>query len=263
MDELYIPAEKTISFLKDFLYGAIRGAGFEKAVVGLSGGVDSSLACTLAVKALGPSGVNALFMPYRTSHPDSRRHAFLLAKQLDLSLTEIDISPQVDAYFRAYPDADAVRRGNKMARERMSVLYDQSALFQGLVVGTSNRTEILLGYGTLFGDTACALNPLGGLYKTQVFALARAAGVPEEIVRKPPSADLWKGQTDEDELGFIYEQVDRLLHHMFDRNRSDAELEELSFPREFIEKVRNRVRRFAYKGRPPEIARLPEDLLVP
>lgn len=251
--------EKTRDFLVDFLKRNIGAAGFDRAVVGLSGGVDSSLSFSLAVKALGADNVRALFMPYTTSHPDSHRHAKMMADRVGASLLVVEIAPQVDPYYERFPEADALRRGNKMARERMSILFDHSAQFNGLVVGTSNRTEILLGYGTLFGDTACSINPLGHLYKTQVFALARFAGVPDEIVDKPPTADLWAGQTDEGELGFTYADVDRLLHQMIDRNLPDAELKAMGFDMGFITKVKDMVARFAFKSRPPLIARIPEE----
>lgn len=263
MAELDIACDRTCSFLVDFLKREIRSAGFDRAVVGLSGGVDSSLSLTLAVKALGPDKVRALFMPYRTSDPDSKRHAELIAKQVGVDVMEIDISGQIDLYYDLFPSADAIRRGNKMARERMSILYDHSQAWNGLVVGTSNRTEILLGYGTLYGDTASALNPLGALYKTQVFALARFVNVPGQIIDKPPSADLWTGQTDEDELGFSYDKVDRLLHHMIDDDLSDADLVRLGFEEGFIQKVQAKIVRFAFKRRPPLIAEIPADVLYP
>jgi NAD+ synthase len=263
MTELAIACEKTCSFLVDFLKGEIHSAGFERAVLGLSGGVDSSLSLMLAAKALGPDKVNALFMPYRTSDPDSKRHAALIAEKAGVEVTEIDISPQIDLYYDLFPSADEIRRGNKMARERMTILYDQSAACNGLVVGTSNRTEIVLGYGTLYGDTVSALNPLGALYKTQIFELARHVGVPDEIVEKPPSADLWAGQTDEEELGFSYEKVDRLLYHMIDQDASDSDLELLGFEAGFIQKVQALIIRFAFKRRPPLIAEIPADVLYP
>jgi NAD+ synthase len=261
--ELKINEEKTFLFLVGFLRDTVKAAGFERAVVGLSGGVDSSLSCILATEALGPANVLGILMPYRTSRPESVRHAEMVADRLGIATMQVDITPQVDAYFESFKDADRNRRGNKMARERMSILYDQSAVFNGLVVGTSNRTEILLGYGTLYGDTACAVNPIGGLYKTQVFALARYGLVPEEIVSKAPSADLWEGQTDENELGFTYFDVDRLLHHMVDEKVKDLDLERMGFERRFIDKVRGMVSRFAFKSLPSVIARIPPEVHTP
>jgi NAD+ synthase len=170
--------------------------------------------------------------------------------------TLVDISPQVDAYFERFPDADRGRRGNKMARERMTILYDRSWAEHALVIGTSNKTELLLGYGTLFGDMASALNPLGDLYKTQVFALARAMDIPAAVIDKQPSADLWEGQSDEEELGFGYATVDALLYHLVDERRTRAELRALGYDDAFVEDIARRVRVSQYKRRPPIIAKL-------
>jgi NAD+ synthase len=253
--------EKTLAFLVAFLEKSMAEAGFDRAVIGLSGGVDSSLACTLAVKALGPEHVLGLSMPYRSSHPLSSVHAARVANGLGIELIEVDITPQIDLYFEKHSDADVVRRGNKMARERMSILFDFSAARRGLVVGTSNRTEILLGYGTLFGDTACSLNPLGGLYKTLVFSLARFVCVPEEITSKAPSADLWEEQTDEDELGFTYEKVDRLLFYLLDKGQKENELMRSGFELDFIRKVSSLIDRFAFKSKSPRVAHIPCEVL--
>jgi len=187
-----------------FIADEVGKTGASRVVLGLSGGVDSSLAAALAAQALGAANVLGVKMPYRTSSQESLQHADLVAARLGIETMTVEISPQIDAYFERFPDASASRRGNKMARERMTILYDQSARTGGLVLGTSNKTELLLGYGTLFGDMASAVNPLGDLYKVQVWDLSREVGVPLEIVDKPPTADLWVGQTDEAELGFSY-----------------------------------------------------------
>jgi len=252
VEELQIDCDATRAKLVDFLSEGFGAARFSRAVVGLSGGVDSALSAHLAVAALGREQVLTLFMPYKDSDPDSGRHARLVAEQLGTTFLTIGISPQIDSYFERYTDADPLRRGNKMARERMSILFDHSAAWNALVVGTSNRTEILLGYGTLFGDTACSINPLAGLYKTQVFALARAMGLPDEIIRKPPTADLWKGQTDEDELGFTYADADRVLHYLVDEKRDPQGLD-----RELVKTIGDMVERFAFKRRPPLLAGRP------
>ena len=170
--------------------------------------------------------------------------------------TTIDISPQIDAYFAHHEEADRARRGNKMARERMAVLYDMSWEHRALVVGTSNKTELLLGYGTIYGDMAHALNPLGDLYKTQVFALARHLELPDVVIDKKPSADLWEGQSDEDDLGFEYVVVDGLLQAMVDERRSPAELRALGYEDAFIDEINRRIRTSQYKRRPPVIAKL-------
>ena len=203
--------------------------------LGVSGGVDSSLACFLTAEALGPENVLAARMPYKTSAPDSLEHAKLVIQTTGVNETTIPISEPVDALFAQFPDADNIRRGNAMARMRMIVLYDLSVSFNGLVVGTGNKTEYLLGYTTLYGDSACALNPLGDLYKTQVRQLARAVGVPEVIIAKPPSADLWVGQTDEEELGFTYEELDRLLLLLIDRGVPPQTCIESGFDPDFVE----------------------------
>jgi NAD+ synthase len=239
-----------------FIENEVKKVGFARALLGLSGGVDSSLVATLAARALGRDNVKALIMPYRTSDPASLKDALTLVRQLAIQHEEVDISPQIDAYFARYPDADQRRRGNKMARERMTILYDHSWAWRGLVLGTSNKRELLLGYGTIFGDLASAINPVGDLYKTQVWELAEAVGVPTAIVQKAPSADLWAGQTDEVELGFQYRVVDRLLYYLVDRRFRLKELEELGFDPAFVKEVTARIRDNQYKRRLPLIAKL-------
>ena len=244
--------------LVDFLRDEIQKAGFSKGVIGLSGGVDSALAATLAVEALGKENVLAALLPYSTSSPESLADAQSVAGQLGLKTEKIEITPMVDGFLHLQSGAkdEKVRLGNVMARARMIVLYDLSAREKALVVGTSNKTEILLGYGTQFGDTACAVNPLGDLYKTQVWHLAEFVGVPKKIIEKKPTADLWEGQTDEGELGFSYRQVDELLYYAIDERRTDEELMERGFEKHFIEKVRRLVQRYQFKRRPPIIAKV-------
>ena len=185
-----------------FVRGQLRQAGFERAVLGLSGGIDSALVAYLVAEAIGAERLLAVLMPYRTSAAASRVDAETVVAALGCASELVDISPTVDAYFADRPDASALRRGNFMARQRMAVLYDHSVTWGGLVVGTGNKTESLIGYTTLYGDAACAFNPIGDLYKSQVRQVAAAIGVPEAIIRKAPSADLWPGQTDEGEAGF-------------------------------------------------------------
>ncbi len=242
--------------LVEFLHDETTRAGFARAVVGLSGGVDSAVVAFLAAEALGPANVRAVLLPYRTSSPESRKHAEEAAAVAGIQTETVDISPMVDAYLDHVPEIDRVRAGNLMARQRMVVLYDLSARDRALVYGTSNKTELLLGYGTQFGDLASAINPLGDLFKTQVWQLARALGVPEAIVTKKPSADLWQGQTDEGEFGFTYQDVDRLLFHMVDQRRSDTELAALGFDPAFVERVSTMIRRSQFKRRPPVIAKI-------
>lgn len=255
-DALSIDEPLVTEILTGFIADEVRKVGFDRVVVGLSGGVDSAVSAALAARALGPDSVIPVLMPYRTSSPASEGDARAVCAALGLTPRVVDISPQVDAYFERFPDADRGRRGNKMARERMSILYDVSFAEHALVIGTSNKTELLLGYGTLFGDMASALNPLGDLYKTQVFALARHLDIPGAVIEKPPSADLWEGQSDEQELGMRYAVVDLLLFHMVDERRTAAELRAMGFEDELMEQVTRRVRRNQYKRRLPLIAKL-------
>ena len=244
------------SVLTAFLHDAVNKVGVRRVVLGLSGGVDSALVAYLAVEALGPSNVTAINMPYRTSNPQSAEDAQQVARETGLHYRTCDITEQVDAYFAGEPQASVLRRGNKMARERMSVLYDRSAAVDGLVLGTSNKTELLLGYGTLFGDMASALNPIGDLYKTQVWGMAEHLNLPSSVVTKAPSADLWAGQTDEQDLGFGYAQVDRLLYWMIDERCRRRELEAMGFDSEFVRKVFTMVQGSQFKRRLPIIAKV-------
>ncbi len=195
-------------------------------------------------------------MPYKTSSADSLEHAQLIIDALGIQSLTIPITEMVDPLFEHFPDASSVRRGNAMARARMIVLYDQSEAFHGLVVGTGNKTEILLGYTTLYGDSANALNPIGDLYKTQVRQLSRALDVPDIIVQKPPTADLWIGQTDEGELGFTYAEVDQLLFLLIDQRYSPEDCVEAGFNEKFVQAVVERVRRNHFKRILPPIAKV-------
>lgn len=253
---LQINGELVRRVLVGFIRNEVRKVGFERVILGLSGGVDSSLVASLAAEALGPSNVKGVLMPYRSSDPKSRSDALTLVEQLGIQQLEVDISPQVDAYYQRFPEADNKRRGNKMARERMTILYDQSWAWQALVIGTSNKTELLLGYGTIYGDMASAINPIGDLYKTQVWQLADSVGVPTSIVQKVPSADLWAGQSDETELGFGYRQIDRLLYYLVERRYSLPELRQEGFDQAFVDDIVRRVRENQYKRRLPVIAKL-------
>ncbi|MFN2466054.1 MAG: NAD+ synthase [Candidatus Dormibacteria bacterium] len=255
-DELTINLPLVRSILTGFIRNETGRVGFEKAVLGLSGGVDSALVAALAVEALGADNVTGVSMPYRLSNPQSLEDATAVALALGCRQEVVDITPQVDAYFEGQPEAGDARRGNKMARERMTILYDVSARDNALVLGTSNKTELLLGYGTIFGDMASALNPIGDLYKSQVWQLSAHVQLPEQVVHKAPSADLWQGQSDEQELGFAYAQVDRLLYHAIDRRMTRAELVENGHDPAFVDSVLKRIRINQYKRRTPIIAKL-------
>lgn len=254
--DLGINTDLARTILVGFIKSEVTRAGFSRAVIGLSGGIDSALSCALAVQALGRENVLAVRMPYKSSSPDSMGHAGLLIEQLEIHHKTIDITDMVDPLFAVDPAITNVRKGNIMARERMIVLYDQSEAFKGLVIGTSNKTEILLGYSTQFGDAASAMNPIGDLYKTQVRQLARSMEIPAPILDKAPSADLWDGQTDEGELGFTYERVDQLLFLLVDHRYSPAECVEAGFEEGFVEAVVRRIRRNQFKRMQPPIAKL-------
>lgn len=254
--DLHINPTLARKILTGFIHTEIERVGFHKAVLGLSGGIDSALACYLTAEALGPQNVLAVRMPYRTSSPESLEHAQQVIDALGVQSLTVPITEMVEPLFVRFPDMDNLRKGNVMARARMIVLYDQSSVFDGLVVGTGNKTEILLGYSTLYGDSACALNPIGDLYKTQVRQLAADMGVPSEIIAKPPSADLWVGQTDEDELGFTYEQADQLLYLLIDQRYSSEDCIAAGFEPRFVHAVVERVRRNHFKRILPPIAKI-------
>lgn len=253
---LKIHCRNVSSLLADFIAGETRKTGHSRVVVGLSGGLDSAVAACLASRALGPENVICALLPYRTSSAESLIDARKVISKIGAQSVQIEITPMVDAYFSRFPEADPVRRGNKMARERMSVLYDLSSLHSGLVLGTSNKTELLLGYGTIHGDIASAINPLGDLYKTQVRQLADFLELPEDVRKKAPSADLWPGQSDEAELGFSYERLDRFLYLLVDRRARRETLLEAGFSADQVKILLERVRSSQFKRRLPLIAKL-------
>jgi len=255
-EELAIDTDVARTVIGEFIRGQLRQAGFERLVLGLSGGIDSALVACLVAEAIGADRLLCVLMPYRTSSDASRADAELVVEQLGAASELVDISPMVDAFFTAAQDASAVRRGNVMARQRMTVLYDRSVTWGGLVVGTGNKTESLIGYTTLFGDSACAFNPIGDLYKSQVRQIAEAIGVPDRIISKAPSADLWPGQTDETEAGFSYPVLDRLLYWRVDRRRSDEEMAELGFDPELVARVDRMIATSEFKRQVPPIAKL-------
>jgi NAD+ synthase len=244
MTDLSINPTLARQILTGFIKSEVTRVGYLRAVINLSGGLDSAIACALAAEALGSENVLALRLPYRSSSPDSLEHAQLVIDQFQVQSIRID------------PEMSKTRRGNIMARARMIVLYDRSETFKGLPIGTSNKTELLLGYTTLWGDMAAAINPIGDLYKTQVRQLSQAMNIPAPILDKPPSADLWAGQTDEDELGFTYEEADKLLYLLVDQRYLPEECIEAGFDKTFVEKVVARIRRYQFKRMMPIIAKI-------
>ena len=248
---------KAITTIKRFITGKLHLSGLGGFVVGLSGGIDSALSVSLAVEAIGKDKVMAVLMPYRLSSESSVTDAMALVNQLDINFRKIDISPMVDAYFDTIDKASEIRRGNKMARERMAILFDIAYETNRLVLGTGNRTEICLGYTTWYGDAACSINPIGELYKTEVRALAAELGIPESIISKPPSADLWVGQTDEGEIGLTYERMDRLLKRLVDDGENSmSKLESEGFESTEISRVASLLTRYSFKRHTPDIAPL-------
>jgi NAD+ synthase len=242
--------------LTSFIRDAVDTSGTQGVVVGLSGGVDSSLAAALAVRALGPERVHGFLLPYRTSNPESEGDARAVAEHLGMPHRVIDISPMVDAYFARESDAGPDRRGNKMARERMTILFDQAKKLGALVLGTSNKTEILLGYSTIFGDNASSLNPLGDLYKGQIWQLSRHLGLPFQVIDKAPSADLWPGQTDESELGVDYATADEVLYLLFDMGLRPEEVATRGYDDRVVRRIVALEEQFRFKRRLMLIARL-------
>ncbi len=254
--ELAIDTDVARRVVKEFIRSQLRQAGFERAVLGLSGGIDSALVAYLVAEAIGPEHLLCVLMPFRTSSPASRDDAEEVVLRLGCQSELVEITPMVDGFYGPDSDASALRQGNFMARMRMSVLYDRSVTWGGLVVGTGNKTESLIGYTTIFGDSACAFNPVGDLYKSQVRQLAAAIGVPDEIIRKAPSADLWPGQTDEAEAEFSYPELDRLLFWRIDKRRSVDEVVAMGFSRTLVERIDRMVAGAEFKRQVPPIAKL-------
>lgn len=255
-----IDVGRAIEVMTGFIAAQMAQTGFARLVIGLSGGVDSAAVAFLAARAIGAGNLLAVRMPYSASSPAAEADALRVVEALGCRTERVDISPMVDPMVALIGPGDElalrVRRGNVMARQRMIVLYDRSAAFDALVVGTSNKTEALLGYGTQFGDMASAFAPIGDLYKTQLRAVAAELGVPPAIIAKPPSADLWPGQTDEDELGAAYDELDRCLYALVDRRWTIDRCVAAGHDRRLVEWVARRVATMEFKRQVPPVAKL-------
>ena len=256
MNKLDLNLKDVHNELVKFLRENFKKTGFSKAVLGLSGGIDSALVAYLLRDALGKENVLAIMMPYKSSNPDSLNHAKLVVEDLKINAKTIEITDMIDAYFKNEKEASSLRMGNKMARERMSILFDYSSKENALVVGTSNKTEIYLGYSTQFGDSACALNPIGDLYKTNIWDLSRYLKIPNELIEKKPSADLWEGQTDEQEMGLTYKEADQVLYRMLEENKTVEEVLAEGFNKDLVDNIVRRMNRSEYKRRMPLIAKI-------
>ena len=256
LHRLDINAELATRILTGFIRDSIAKAGMARAVIGLSGGIDSAVSAYLSAKALGAENVLALRMPYKTSSASSLSDAEAVIEDLGLPHLTLPITDMADPLIRRFPEMSKLRQGNIMARMRMIALYDQSMAWNGLVMGTSNKTEFLLGYSTIYGDSGVALHPIADLYKAQVRQLARYLDVPHSIIDKAPSADLWVGQTDEDELGFSYDEADQVLFLLVDERYTVDEVAEEGFDRDFAVKIWERVKANHYKRTMPNIAKV-------
>jgi NAD+ synthase len=239
-----------------FIRQELAKFNYSRGIIGFSGGLDSSVCAFLAARALGPKNIIALIMPYGESFNQDVKDAQEVVRLLRIQSKIIDISPMVDAYFSKYPTENPIQRGNKMARERMSILYDFSVREKALILGTSNKTELLIGYGTIHGDMACAINPLGDLYKTQIRQLGRHLGVPEKILKKIPTAGLWPGQTDEGEIGLTYAEIDKVLFKLIDLRESKQELIASGFKKESVEKIISLIKNSEFKRKLPPILKI-------
>lgn len=255
-DALALNNALVYDYLKRFILEELHTSGFTEASVAVSGGLDSALVLKLAVDALGPSHVHAIFLPYSASSPESARDAHAMFEFCAIPWQELSISAMADAYLPTQPGIDRLRTGNLLARLRMAVIFDQSKMDNALVIGTSNKSELLLGYSTWYGDMACALMPIGDLYKTQVRSLATHLGLPLQIISKPPSADLWAGQTDEGEIGITYNVLDQILYLLVDQRLSPVQAAAEGFDQGLVDRIERKIQASQFKRVAPPVAKV-------
>lgn len=245
--------EKISNYLKHFLQEEVTKTGLKKVVLGLSGGLDSAVVATLAQEVFGKN-LLAVMMPSQYSSQNSLDDAKILCDDFDIRTITLSIEPMLKAYEEMHPDMDNLRRGNISSRLRMATLFDISAKENALVLGTTNKSELLLGYGTIFGDLASAFNPIGDLYKSEIYELAAYLGVTQSIIDKKPSADLWAGQNDEDDLGYSYKELDSALLLYIDKNLSKEEILNLGIDLDMLDMIIKRVEQNKFKRKMPLIA---------
>ena len=256
VNDLKINSKLVKNLLVRFIREETQKVGYKRLVVGLSGGVDSALSAVLASEAVGKENLLCVILPYKSSSSDSLEDAKLLAHKFGLTTETVDITSGADPLILREREMSRVRLGNILARIRMIILYDISARDKALVLGTSNKTELLLGYGTLFGDMAHAINPIGDLYKTQVWQLGKYLGLPDRILEKKPSADLWAGQTDEGEIGYTYKVMDEVLYLLVDQKMKIDEVIEAGFSPKIVGDLHSKIVSSQFKRRPPIIAKV-------
>lgn len=256
LNKLNIDCSVVSQYLIEFVRNEVTKAGFSKVVLGLSGGIDSALSAYIAKEALGYNNVYAIMMPYKLSSRDSLDDAHKVVEDTHINAEIADITDPADAYIKQRGEISRMRMGNIFARMRMVTLFDYSSAYNALVLGTSNKTELLLGYGTWYGDMASCINPIGDLYKAQIRQLAQYFSMPESIIMKKPSADLWVGQSDEAELGFSYNDADAILYHLYDLRYSEDEVAALGFDKTLVYAIAKRVMRNQFKRLPPIIAKV-------
>ncbi|MGD8718990.1 MAG: NAD+ synthase [Candidatus Zixiibacteriota bacterium] len=252
--ELQLDMTLVVPVLRRFIKREVAKAGLSGIIAGVSGGVDSACVVGLAAGAVGPENVTGMWLPY---HDDSDAvYARAVAERFGIKFSEFSIAPMADAYLAQVGEVDDMRRGNLCARARMIALFDHSRARNALVCGTGNKTEFLLGYFTIFGDGACSLAPVADLYKGQVYQLAAHLGVPRDIIERAPTAGLWPGQTDEEELGLSYEEVDRYLYYLVEKGETPEQLKARGFEGPFQRRVVGHINRNLFKRKLPVLARV-------